>query len=69
MLLFSSVGIVWCTVSYLLYCFLACECVMRLGNDQFEDFSEEPTVGEGFEQQQSWEEGKCIMSCKCPNNY
>ena len=69
MLLFSSVGIVWCTVSYLVYCFFAFDCVMRLGSEQFEDFSEEPTVGEGFEHQQSSEEGKCIMSCKCPNNY
>ncbi len=57
MLLFSSVGIVLCTVSYLLYCFLVCVRVMRIGNVPFEESFEDPVV-EDFEQQQGWEEGK-----------
>ena len=57
MLFVSSVGIVWCTVSYLLYCSFACECVMRLGNVPFEENFEDPVV-EDFEQQQGWDEGK-----------
>ena len=50
MLLFSSVGIVWCTVSYLLYCFLVCVRVWRIGNASFEEVFEELAVEE-FEQQ------------------
>jgi hypothetical protein len=57
MMLFCSICIVWCTISYLLYLYACMYLCVTIDGTQFED-PQEPSFEDVTKQQQFFDEGK-----------